>query len=158
MKVNDAADKIASDTQTYRDVLAQGLAAVVSKFALDPRVLGNMECKAWQILIDIFNEEGNNTLAKSLTELVVKANEAIGRIEDIDKPDKVIVESTLQTYKGRLVMTLNSKEARQPAGRPEDEIVLEAHECSNWLEKIADQLIREATNDRQATPGAGRPN
>ena len=56
-----------------------------------------MECKARQILIDIFDEEGNNTLTKSLTELIVKANKAIGKIEDANKPDKVIVETALQT-------------------------------------------------------------
>ena len=109
-KVNDAADKIASDMQSYRDVLTQS-PAVAGKFALDPKVLGDMDCRARQILIDIYDEDGNNTLAKSLTELIAKANETIGKIEDADKPDKVIVESALQTRKGGLVLTLNSKEA-----------------------------------------------
>ncbi len=47
---------------------------------------------------------------------------------------------------------------RQPAGRPDDETVPDTHKRPNWLEEIADQLIREVTNDEQATPGAGRPN
>lgn len=115
-------DKIASNTQMYGDALTQSPAAVVSKFTPDPRVLGDMEHKARQILIDIFDEEGNNTLAKSLTELITKANEVIGKIEDTDKPDKVIVESALQTQKGRLVMTLNSKEAASWLRTPEYEI------------------------------------
>jgi hypothetical protein len=109
-KVNDAADKIASNMQTYRDVLTQS-PAVANKFAIDPKVLGDMERRAQQILINIYNEDGNNTLAKSLTELIVKANETIGKIEDADKPDKVKVESALQTRKGGLVLTMNSKEA-----------------------------------------------
>jgi hypothetical protein len=44
-KVNNAADKIVSDMQTYQDVLAQS-PAVASKFAIDPKVLGDMECRA----------------------------------------------------------------------------------------------------------------
>jgi hypothetical protein len=120
-KVNDATDKIASDSQTYRDVLAQS-PAVVTKFALDPKVLGDMERKARQILIDIFDEDGNNTLANSLTELIAKANEAIGKIVDADKPDKIIVESAIQTRKGGLLMSLNSKEAASWLRIPEHEI------------------------------------
>ena len=46
----------------------------------------------------------------------------------------------------------------QPAGRLDDEATPKAHERSNWLEEIADQLIREAANIGQAAPGAGRPN
>jgi hypothetical protein len=41
----------------------------------------------------------------------MKANETISKIEDTEKPDKVIVETVLQTWKGGLVLTLNSKEA-----------------------------------------------
>ncbi len=44
-KVNNATDRIASNTQTYRDVLAQN-PAVPSKFALDPKVLRDMEHRA----------------------------------------------------------------------------------------------------------------
>jgi len=44
-------------------------------------------------------------------ELVAKANETIGKIEDAGKPAKVLVELALQTYKGGLVLMLNSKEA-----------------------------------------------
>jgi hypothetical protein len=120
-KVNDTADKIASDAQTYREVLARS-PTVVSKLALDPKVLGDMERKARQILIDIFDEDGNNTLASSLTELIAKANEAIGKIADADKPDKVTVESATQTRKGGLLMTLNSKEAASWLRIPEHEI------------------------------------
>ncbi len=104
-KVNDA-----TTMQSYHDILAQSLAAV-SKPSLDPKVLGDMECRAQQILIDIFNEDGNNTLSKSLTELIAKANETIGKIEDVDKPAKVYIESALQTCKGGLILTLNNKEA-----------------------------------------------
>lgn len=120
-KVNDTTDKIASNTQTYRDVLTQS-PAVVSKFAIDPKVLGDMERRARQILIDIYDEDGNNTLDKSLTELIMKANETISKIEDAEKPNKVIVETALQTRKGGLVLTLNSKEAASWLRIPEHEI------------------------------------
>jgi uncharacterized protein YoxC len=109
-KVNEAADKIATTTQSYRDALTQN-PVTANKSSLDPKVLGDMERRARQILVDIHDEDGNDTLAKSLTELIAKANETIGKIEDADKPEKVLVESALQTRKGGLVLTLNSKEA-----------------------------------------------
>jgi hypothetical protein len=81
-----------------------------------------MEHRAWQILINIFNEDDNNTLARSLTEQVTKANEILGKIVDTDKPTKVNVESALQTQKGGLVLTLNSKEAANWLRIPEHEM------------------------------------
>jgi hypothetical protein len=108
-KVNEAMDKIATTTQSYHDAFVQNSVAA-NKPSLDPKVLGDMECRARQILIDIYDEDGNNTLAKSLTELVAKANETIGKIEDTDKLAKDLVESVLQTRKGGLILTLNSKE------------------------------------------------
>ena len=54
-KITDTADKIATDTSKYRD-------AVISKptqtnrSSMDPKVLGDMEQKARQILIDIFDK------------------------------------------------------------------------------------------------------
>ncbi len=44
---------------------------------------------------------------------------------------------------------------RQPAGRPDDETAPDTHKRPNWLEEIADQLIREVMNDEQAAPRAG---
>jgi len=52
----------------------------------------------------------------------VKANKTISKIADADKPDKVKVESALQTQKGGLVLTLNSKEAASWLRIPEQEI------------------------------------
>jgi hypothetical protein len=116
-KVTDATDKIATTTQSYRDILAQN-PAPVNKPSLDPKVVSDMERRARQVLVEIFNEEGNNTLEKSLTELVSKANDALDKIKDTDKPSKVLVETALKTCKSGIVFTLNSKEAanwlRQP--------------------------------------------
>jgi len=81
-----------------------------------------MEHRAKQILINIYDENGNNTLNKSLTKLIMKANETISKIVDVDKPDKVLVETALQTWKGGLVLTLNSKEAASWLRIPEHEI------------------------------------
>ncbi len=77
-----------------------------------------MECKAQQILIDIFNEEDSITCSKSMSKVIARANETLKKMEDTNKLTKVHVESALQTCKGALVLTLNSKEAvtwiRQP--------------------------------------------
>ena len=108
-KVTDATDKIASTTQSYHDILAQN-PVPINKPSLNPKILSDMERRAQQILVEIFNEEGNNTLEKSLIELLSKANDALGKIEDADKPDKVVAEMALKTCKSGIVFTLNSKE------------------------------------------------
>jgi hypothetical protein len=46
-----------------------------------------------------------------LTEIITKANAAIGKIEDGDKLVEIHVETVLQTCKGVLVLMLNSREA-----------------------------------------------
>jgi len=109
-KVNNAADKIASTMQSYQDVLAQS-PVVANKPGLNPKVLGDMECKVQQILINIFDNNDNNILGKSLTETIAKANETLDKIADADKLEKVLVKSALQTRKGALVLTLSSREA-----------------------------------------------
>ena len=120
-KVNDAADKIADTTQSYRDALAKS-PAVNNRSNLDPKVLGDMERKAHQILIDVYDDEDNNILSKSLTEIIAKANTAIGKIGDGDKPAEIHVETVLQTRKGALVLTLNSREAVSWLRSPEHEM------------------------------------
>jgi hypothetical protein len=111
-KVTEATDKIASKTESYRDVLlaspAQG-----NKVKANPRVLGDIERKAKQILVEIFNIEGNNTMAKSLTELVSKAKEAIDSLEDVDKPKDIKVITAHKARREVVLLTLNSKEAVQ---------------------------------------------
>ena len=117
-KVNDAVDKIATTTQSYRNVLAQR-PLTANNSSLDPKVLGDMERKARQILIDIFDDNANNVLSKSITEVIVRANKALDKIDDAEKPDKVKVESALQSCKGALILTLNSKEAVTWLKQPE---------------------------------------
>jgi hypothetical protein len=46
-----------------------------------------------------------------MTEVIVRANETLKKIEDTDKPAKIHFESGIQTCKGALVLTLNSREA-----------------------------------------------
>ena len=108
--VTNVADKIAVTTQSYRDVLVAGQTSA-PKASVDPKILGDMDCRAKQILVDIFDEEGNNTLEKSLTELIAKANEALDNMSDAGKPEKVKVETALKTKRNAVLLTLNSKEA-----------------------------------------------
>jgi len=87
-----------------------------------PYTVGDMECKAHQILVNIFDKDDNNFLSKSMTEVIVKANEVISKMEDADKPAKIRVEAALQTCKKVLVLTLNSKEAAKWIKQPENEM------------------------------------
>jgi len=77
---------------------------------MDPKVLGDMDRKAKQILLNIYNTEGNNTLAKSLSELKDKANEMLKAMEDNKKPNIVKVEVVMKTRTKALLLTFNSKE------------------------------------------------
>jgi len=119
--VTSVADKIASTTQSYRDVLV-ARQAPSHKNNVDPKVLGDMERKAKQILIDTFDEEGTNTLEKSQLELVDKANEVISKLTDASKPEKARVDSAIKTKKGAILLTLNSKEAAAWIREPEIEM------------------------------------
>jgi hypothetical protein len=120
-KVNDAADKIATTTQSYQNVLAQR-PLTANNSSLDPKVLGDMERKARQILINIFNDDANNVLSKSITEVIARANEALDKIDNAKKLDKVKVKSALQSHKGTLILMLNSKEAVTWLKQPEHEM------------------------------------
>ena len=94
-KVTDAADKIASDTSSYQNAL---LAKPVpsNKISADPRILNDMDCKAKQILMDIYDKDSNNILMKSLTAIVDKANETIVGIKDASKPKDIKVTMALK--------------------------------------------------------------
>ena len=63
--VTVATDKIALELTTYQDALLVA-PKQTSRVNIDPRVLSNIECKAKQILVNIYDIEGNNTMAKSL--------------------------------------------------------------------------------------------
>ena len=109
-KVTNIADKITDTTQSYHDVLA-ARQMPTHKAIADPKILGDMDCRAKQILIDTYSDEGNATLEKSLTELIAKANKVLDGMSDASKPEKVKVKAVLKTKKNAVLLTLNSKEA-----------------------------------------------
>ena len=111
-KVTEATDKIASETTTYRDALLAAPKQTI-RSSTDPRILSDMERKAKQVLVDIYDVEGSNTLAKSLTELVDKANTVISALADAGKPKDTKVVTALKTRNQSLLLTLNSKEAAE---------------------------------------------
>ena len=120
-KITDTADKIATDTSSYRDaVLARPPQTLRAN--TDPKVLGDLDRKARQILVELFDTEGNNTLGKSMTELATKANEVISAIEDSGKPKGIKVETLFKTRCEALVLVLNSKEAVSWIRQPDIEI------------------------------------
>ena len=96
-KVNNAVDKIATIMQSYQNVLAQR-PMIANNSSLDPKVLGDIEHKARQILIGVFDDNANNVLSKSITEVIARANEALDKIDNAEKLDKVKVKSALQSY------------------------------------------------------------
>jgi len=109
-KATNVAVKIVDTTQLYRDMLT-ARQTPTHKASTDPKVLGDMDCRAKQLLVDIYGNEGNATLEKSLTELIAKANKVLDGMSDTDKPGKVKVEAVLKTKKNAVLLTLNSKEA-----------------------------------------------
>jgi hypothetical protein len=110
-KVTEATNKLTSDTP-YKNALLTGVGNT-NRANVDPRVLSDLDRKARQILVEIYDTEGNDTMAKSLTELIGKANEAIASIDDTAKPKDVKVVTALKTRKQTVLLTLNSKEAAE---------------------------------------------
>ena len=119
-QVTNVTDKIASTTQSYKDVLVARQAPSL-RSSVDPKVLGDMDRKAKQILVDIFEEEGNSTLDKSLTDLIAKANEALDSMSDASKPANAKVESVFKTRKNAILLTLNSRETADWVREPGNE-------------------------------------
>ena len=120
-KITDTANKIATDTSKYRDAVLTRPTQTL-RASTDPKVLGDIERKGRQILVEHLDMEGTNVLGKSLTELTTKANEAISTIEDSKKPKDIKVQTLFKTRREALVLTLNSKEAVAWIKQPEIEI------------------------------------
>jgi len=124
-KITDTAKRIATDTSKYRDAVLTRPTQTI-RASTDPKVLGDLERKSRQILVEHFNTEGTNLLSKSLTELTSKANKAISAVEDSGKPKDIKVQTLFKTRQGALVLTLESKEAVAWIKQPEIEIAFTA--------------------------------
>jgi len=109
-KVTNVADKIADTTQSYRDALVTRQTPL-HKASADPKVLGDMDQRAKQLLIDVYSDEGDATLEKSLTEIITIANRVLDGMSDADKPEKVKVKAALKTKRHAILLMLSSKEA-----------------------------------------------
>jgi len=136
-KVSDTADKIALDNSLYRDALLSK-PTLTNRDNADPRILSDMDCRAKQILVDIYDKDENNILTKSLTSIIDKANEAIAIIQDDCKPKEVKVITALKTCGQAVLLTLNSKEAVKWLSKPFNE--------SEFANKFSNEAhIRERT-------------
>lgn len=108
-KITDTADQFMVATTPYHNAVLSKPAQMLKAFT-DPKVLGDMEWKAKQVLVKIFDIEGNDTMAKSLTELKDKANATLATIEDRDKSKDAKVDLVLKTRIKAVVLMFNSKE------------------------------------------------
>ena len=108
-KVTDTTAKIALETNSYCDAMLSK-PTQTNKSKADPKVLSNMDCRAKQILIDIFNNEADSILNKSLTSIIEKVNESLALIEDTDKLKDIKVLAALKARKHVILLTLNNKE------------------------------------------------
>jgi len=109
-KVTDTTDKIASDTNSYRSALLSK-PTQSNKNVIDPKVLSDMDCKARQILMDIYDKDEDNILSKSLTAIIEKANKTIAGLKCASKPKDIKVITALKTRGKAVLLMLNSKEA-----------------------------------------------
>lgn len=109
-KVTVTADKIVSDSKTYRDALL-AKPNQTNRMGVDPKILSDLERKAKQILVGVHGSDGDALLSKSLTEIIGKANDALTPIEDSAKPKEVKVVAALKTRGKTLLLTMNSRSA-----------------------------------------------
>jgi len=109
-KVMDTTDKIATETKTYRDTLLTKVTPTL-RSEVDPKVLGGLDRKAKQILVDMHGEEGNALLSQSLTAILDKANTVLDSLSEEGKPTDARFLSVLKTRGHTILLTLNSKEA-----------------------------------------------
>jgi len=109
-KVTDTTAKIASETNSYCDAVLSK-PTQTNKSKANPKVLSDMDRRAKQILIDIFDNEADSILNKSLTSIVEKVNNSLALIEDADKPKDIKVLAALKARKHAILLTLNNKEA-----------------------------------------------
>jgi hypothetical protein len=99
--------------QSYSSALAFK-SMLTNRINVDPRVLGDQEWKARQILIKLFNEKGTNTIDQSLDVLMVKANKALDSITNKDKPNNTKVVVVLKQEREALFSCQMAR--RQPTG------------------------------------------
>jgi hypothetical protein len=85
-KVAEAADKIEICTTSYRDALVTNIPAVIRR-STNPKVLNDIKWRAKQVLIKVFDAKGENTLKKSIEEILKEANVIIKGITDKGKPE-----------------------------------------------------------------------
>ena len=121
-KVNAATDKIASKTWTYRDALVNK-AAYMNRSGVDPKVLSDMDCRARQILVNVYDKDTDSILTKSLTKIMEKANAALDTIEDIGKPKEAIVVTALKGQNHTILLTLSNKEMAAWVREGENELL-----------------------------------
>jgi hypothetical protein len=123
-KMSESTDKMATMASSYRDALMTRPVENPCRANADPKVLGNMERKARQVLVEL-RGESEELWDKSLTELIAKANEALEAVDASEKPESAKVEAAHKLRNKSVVFTLNSKEAVQWIRDPINEDMFE---------------------------------
>jgi hypothetical protein len=120
-KVTDAANKIASKTESYRDAILAS-PRQYSVATADLRVLIRMDRKAKQILVDIYDTGPGNILRLSLAGIAGRANEVVSALKDAGKPKDAKILTAMKTRRNAVVLTVNSKETAEWLKDPDVEM------------------------------------
>ena len=118
-EASDTSSKLTNTVSSYKDMLLTapklqpvGTAAGPKRSTTtDPKISRDIERKAKQVLVDIYNKEVVN---QSLDELKSKFNELIREMEDAEKPtEDTVVQQIVKLRNGGLILQFGSKEAAE---------------------------------------------
>ena len=115
MVVSDSSNKLTNTMSSYKDALMKAPAPQQQDQAgrkvdmNDPRIVRDQNCRACQVLIDVFNKDVTN---RSLEELKASFNDLIG-IEPTEPLCDANVQHITKLRNGGLILQFESKEAAE---------------------------------------------
>ena len=119
VEVSDTSSKLTNTVSSYKDMLLAAprpqtvgtMAGPRHSAPSDPKISRDIDRKARQVLVDIYNKEITN---QSLDELKTKFNKLIREMEDAEKPtEDAAVQQIVKLRNGGLILQFGSKEAAE---------------------------------------------
>ena len=129
-EASDTSNKLTNTVSSYRDMLLAALRPQTAGMAAgprrspptDPKISRDIERKAKQVLVDIYNKEVVN---QSLDELKSKFNKLIRELEDAEKPaEDPEVQQIVKLRNGGLILQFRSKDAAEWFRQPHIELTI----------------------------------